>query len=158
MKYIEVLTQEAANANTFVINNGFDSVAVTAGNGKVTNAEGYKYFKAGDNVNILSMGFYIPMGFDIYGTNENIKFSINGYNTLGIISFLMLPGIFTIPFSNYEMATGVFTLGVSQKIQLAHSIFNSLNISMIGVPAALNTKTFKIFSFFKVEHTLPMEN
>jgi hypothetical protein len=78
-------------------------------------------------------------------------------------------GIVPIPFPNFEVALDVYCdmanlgplAGVSTAILTndeyhIRAIATCMNISMIGVPLALNGSIVKIIPFIKVLHTLPM--
>jgi hypothetical protein len=97
------------------------------------------------------------------------------YNTA--VAFVnYLPGLgssvigrFALPFPNYETALDLYcdianlapcvlppgAAIVGDKFKIACTLYCN-DISMIGVPAALNGKTIKVVPFVKILHTLPM--
>lgn len=181
MERIDILTPELNDCPSFVVNNAVNSVVVTppllADKIMYSGNDGYK-FALGDNLIILSAGYFIPERFTVYGYQNagaaknctpqlllSIKESGGGTT---IIWQFGSDGRMNLPFPNYEFAVGTFVdtteLGITDP---TFSIINSfpfpsdvdrLLISMVDVPAALNGITFQIVPFVKVLHTLALTN
>lgn len=128
------------------------------------------YFQPGDNLTLINAGYYIPESFitteavipadpvfpfiyfKVYDSTATLKGVLPGLGDFGGI---------IMPFENYEGAYNIFSevrsLYSTGKYQIACAMtFNSTMISMINVPSDLDGKTFYIYPFIKVVHTLPM--
>ena len=120
-------------------------------------------FARGDNVQLLSMGYFIPENFCTYemgGVNYAVpSWRIYGYRVTSAASVALNQfgafGMIQSPFPNYEMSMGVFldaetVLGEDFYLQI--EVSEPGRISMIGVPAILNTKRFHVIPFVKILH------
>jgi len=177
MEIIDILTPDNDLLPSFTVNIAANFVNVTgivAPGAKLRSANGiFSRFQRGDNFTILSVGIFIPERFTIwdYPDASGIKRSapllqLNG--TLGggltpIFTFGNI-GDMKIPFQNYEFSIGAFVdvedlavQSVTYQLECTFPFANgepdNLKISMIDVPAALNTKVFRIVPFVKVLHT-----
>jgi hypothetical protein len=136
-------------------------------------------FQNRDNIRLLSAGFYIPEGFQQANTPKiatsiaanEILFEV--YKSDKTTPSAPLPGlgargVIALPFANYEMTYDIYCdmsdstaipLLADNDFYLKADVFFGL-ISMIGVPALLNTgvgdEPIKIIPFIKVLHTLPI--
>jgi hypothetical protein len=176
MEHVEILTPKVTECPSFTVNNAVDSVDVTATGVWTTlyGAQGLKNFKRGDNFIILSAGYFVPERFVIYGYGAagviltpspelflsilkqgGLHQPVYPFGTDGSIKF---------PFPNYEFSIGAFVdvedlavQSVTYQLECTFPFANgepdNLKISMIDVPAALNTKVFRIVPFVKVLHT-----
>lgn len=128
------------------------------------------YFQPGDNLLLLNVGYYIPECFNtthfIVPTDPVFPFvHFQVFNAAGF-SMGVLPGLgdlggIILPFENYEGAYNIYSdvnsLYNAGKYKLSCIMFtNATAISMINVPADLDGKTFFIYPFVKVLHSLPM--
>lgn len=177
MEIIDILTPDNDALPSFVVNTAATSVNVTgivAPGAKLRSANGvFSRFQRGDNFTILSVGVFVPERFMIWGYPDasGVKRSAPLMQLNGTLGGGLTP-IFTfgnvgdmkIPFQNYEFSIGVFNdaeqLGLTdasfELSMLYPVIANTLSISMIDVPAAMNGLTFKIVPFIKVVHNFPL--
>jgi len=159
MRIVEIITNKGAACGTITVNNAVDYVPVVYAGGTagfLSNGAAANFLNAGDTMEILSMGYNVPLGFDVYNsvsgaTKDTPIINIDGLNTLGVVSFLIDPSLFYMQFQNYEMAIGR-VLSSTIKTRLRASFFNTVNISMIGVPSTLNGKVFEVPIFLKIAH------
>lgn len=128
------------------------------------------YFQPGDNLILLNVGYYIPESFcttqSIAPANPVFPFAHFTVVDAADVVKGVLPGLgnlggIILPFENYEGAYNVYSdvnsLYNAGKYKLSVIMFfNHTCISMINVPADLDGKTFYIFPFIKVLHSLPM--
>lgn len=142
---------------------------------------GQSIFPKGDNLIILSAGYVLPESFVMaaYDNTEPIFGMISPAMTLLVEDAVTgnstlcwqfgRDGVFRFPMNNYEIAIGTFvnprTLSRPGPIENAFVLktyFPTIpllavdrpNISMMGVPAALDGKTFHVPVFLKVLHNL----
>ena len=132
-------------------------------------------FSNGDNIELLSIGFFIPERFVLYdslpGVGATAPFIIARLYAYQNVSGVSVPlnqfgnnGNIKIPFPNYELALGVFVdaateIGEAFYMQIEFPIttgFDVWNISMVNVPVALNGQTFHIVPFIKVLHNFAL--
>lgn len=124
-------------------------------------------FDRGDNVILLSLGYFIPENFCSYemaGPNYSVpSWKLYGYKETAATNTPLkqfgVNGSIQSPFPNYEMSMGVFLdtetlLADSFHLQIAMSTAG--RISMIGVPAVLNTKVFHVVPFAKIMHNFEL--
>lgn len=116
-----------------------------------------------DNITILSLGVSLPYNFIL--ADRNLQISLQAYDGVTIVPLLSTTVIMELPFVNYEFAFGAFVpwnpLLIHPyyiQMQVNPSMFPAerANISMIGVPAALNTLTLPITCFAKISHNLAL--
>lgn len=181
MERIDILTPELNDCASFVVNTAVNSVVVTppALSDKIfySGNDGYK-FEKGDNLIILSAGYFIPERFVLFGyqnagINKNctpqlfLQLKGSGGGTQVIWQFGS-DGRLNLPFPNYEFSIGTFVDSIALGMTDAtFSIVGTLPfpgdvdrllISMVDVPAALNGLTFQLIPFVKVLHTLELTN
>jgi len=125
-------------------------------------------FSEKDNIRLLTCGFYIPESYTMADTvKANTKLagnelSLSVYKT-GPVAVGPLPGlgprgVIGIPFANYEMALDIYcdmsslVLGADNFFYIYCAIFAN-DLSMVGVPTALNGSTPRIIPFIKILHT-----
>lgn len=149
-------------------------------------------FQERDNIQILSVGIYVPETFASADTTPGGTYPMaNNAMTLVITNsaanhpVAYMPGICSaggviqVPFINYEMAfdaycniadlakgtvylpetpfTSQTTYDILANNYFYVSCFLTMNdISMIGVPAALNGTRIKVVPFIKIVHTLDL--
>ncbi|MFA5235093.1 MAG: hypothetical protein WC390_11900 [Sulfurimonas sp.] len=176
MEVIDILSPETANLPNFTVNTAVNFVNVVgiAGPGAVLHScnGSFSSFARGDNFTILSCGIFIPERFTIYDyPPDALDYSapiVSLSATLGggVVPVLTFGnnGELKLPFMNYEFSIGVFT--DVEKNGLVDPTFklvtffpliaNSLSISMVDVPAALNGIKFNVVPFFKVLHNFPL--
>lgn len=127
--------------------------------GLLANAFNESKISPKDHFRLLSMGVILPFQLGLSSVMLNVNFSWRdslgniGYFTVG--SFI---GSMRIPMENYELALDSFqqypALALGTYIQLK---LNAVaNVSMVGVPAALDTLVLPVISFIKIQHTLPL--
>ncbi len=182
---IDILTPDTANCPAVIINTAVNSVVIADAAAAVPmkSSDGlFFYFRSGDNIELLSYGYFIPERFIMYeptsgggGIVENPCPSIALYAftdppppgvgvqiPLNQFGFL---GTMKMPFPNYEMAMGVFVdaateIGKKFRIETCfpfNSGLNPMRLSMVGVPAALNGVTIHLVPFIKIMHNFPLE-
>lgn len=171
---IDVLAHydESAIAS-FTVNTGATSVALSVPVGDVGilwDADHKSWFQFLEHFTLISLGFKMPLGFEFYNVKDN-----SGDENLPAIQMavkeqgagsvkLLTPGLLYIPFDNYELNYGRFfemdtSLIAANRYQLVFNFVQgwTYNVSMINVPAALNTVTFYVPIFAKIEHTLDIK-
>lgn len=138
---------------------------------------GSSNFVKGDSFVILSCGYFIPEGFRIYGYEEAgiLKWpcpvlylgarDFGGGVDISLFNFGN-NGKMRLPFPNYEFSIGTFTDPVANNLTAATfqlkegfpdaSGVDSVQISMVNVPAALDTLVFKVIPWVKVLHNFPL--
>jgi hypothetical protein len=143
---------------------------------------GASKFVHGDNFLILSAGYFIPECFSLANFDSpsdpsyNMavpQFMLTAYGLVTAINYAIGAfgngGLLRIPFPNYEMSIGTFVdvihnaLPINEgfQLQLDFPIYPGAmpiqaNVSMVNVPAALDTKVIYITPFLKVLHNLPL--
>lgn len=180
MELIDILSPDNDLLPSFVVNTAVNFVNVTgiaAPGATLRPANGaWSRFKRGDNFTVLSFGIFIPERFSVwdYPDASGLKrsapiFELYGTCDAGATLKPILPfgnnGKIKIPFQNYEFSIGVFcdveslglnTAAIYELMILYPSIVNTLSISMVDVPAAMNGLTFKIVPFIKVLHNFSL--
>lgn len=162
---VDILSQVDTDAATFTVNIAADWVAPTipVGDWLLTKPDGKGKFEALDNFTLISAMVVLPLGFEFYESPGGAPGWIP-YLNLGVIANAVdyqLPE-FTLymPWANYEMNVNRFynikeTVLNAQPYQLKFTLVNA-RISMFGVDASLDGKTFRIPISAKVGHTLPL--
>jgi hypothetical protein len=129
-----------------------------------------KYFKKGDNFQILSVGFSMPECFTLYkDPNElyqlpSFEFYPKGKVSNHYFSNVNIPSSILMPLENFEMSVDTF-FECEKSIDNLDPTNNLLKedfslmltmydwkISMLNVPAVYNGKIFYIVPFIKVLH------
>lgn len=134
------------------------------------------YFQSGDNINLLSMGYYVPAGLAFWGPDGAIgrvspmavaRLSAYGFTTATTFYLTQFGsnGRVKIPGPNSEISLGGFfnsydNLG-DQKFRLEvefpfDAATDAFYVSMGGLPPPMNGEVVYIVPFIKVMHTLPM--
>jgi hypothetical protein len=178
---IDILMPQVDAAPTFTVNNAVNSVDLVpnpAGTQVMYAGANVSKFQRGDSFIILSCGYFIPEGFRIYGYEEagllkwpvpillltgrpaggGIDITINSFGNNGQLR---------VPFPNYEFSIGTFcdpeadgfSPGATFELKEAFpyvSGIDSVQVSMINVPAALNGVIFKVIPWVKVLHNFPL--
>lgn len=177
---IDILMPNVDAAPTFTVNNAVNSVDLVpnpAGTQTMYAGANVSKFQRGDSFIVLSCGYFMPEGFRIYGYEEagmlkwpvpllllsarpaggGIDIAINSFGNNGQIR---------IPFPNYEVSIGTFCdpeenslTGATFELKEAFPVvsgIDSVQVSMINVPAALNGIVFKVIPWFKILHNFPM--
>ena len=161
MELIEILSQNASNAAFFTVNTAvsFVPLAYSGGvdDGIMMDANGNEYFIPGDNYQMLSVGYHLPLSFEIYNvlngaTDENVKINMATNLRGGGVPPLILPEKLYIPFPNFELNFGVFYKSFGEEIKLNFQFLYTVNISMVNVPVALNGLVFRVPIFSKIKH------
>lgn len=165
---------------TFVVNNAVDYVTpaapVTIGY-KLENQSAKNIFLKGDSFSILSCGIILPESFTFWKDPAAIstalpKLTLYMKGAVSLDSYqidvLSENQGFYLPMENYEYTFDVFVdchkqkkFGIVPPVYLNENFTLSTDncavlISMKGVPAALNGKTFLIVPFFKILHNFPI--
>ena len=174
---IDLLTPDNDVLPNFTVNTGVNSVMVTGIGGtgaKLKACNGaFSKFQRGDCFTILSVGIFIPERFVIwdYPDAAATKYSSPIFALWGTVGAGSTPimsfgnnGEFKIPFPNYEFSIGVFndpeaaglTDPTFELVAWFPTNVNTMEISMIDVPAALHGLTFNIVPFVKVLHNFAL--
>lgn len=176
MEIIDILTPDYDDCPNFTVNNAVDFVQVVniiEFEFKACNLAASKFLR-GDNFTVLSSGYFIPERFVLYSTQEvgGTNFSapiLQLYGTVGGGSIPLLPfgnnGQLKLPLPNYEISLGctidaeanglIDPLGFILRGYFP-TIIDSLQVSMIDVPLALNGKKFNIVPFIKILHNFQL--
>lgn len=179
---IDMLTPKLDHCPWFQVNTG--ALSVNLNEATAGTAEPYfasnttSKFVRGDSFIILSVGFFVPNGFSLYGylgagfdqipcpimwmTGKNVGV-VGHYSILNFGN----DGQFKIPFPNYEFSCGVFVNPEENSLNLAPNfqleamfpvgfLLDQPQISMINVPASLNGQRFTVIPFIKVLHNFAL--
>lgn len=173
---IDNLMQYGDAAFEFTVNTAMSSVDITQVVGedgilsKVGTVSGIEdEFQEQDNFILLSIGVSLPLGFEFWPNDNNAFFGpfIDLYYKRisapsGVLNSFR-PASVHIPFPNYELSLGNFTIvpSLAENFHLCFQFPRNVGgwnqrVSMLNVPAALNELTFKAPIFAKILHTLPM--
>lgn len=178
---IDILMPNVDAAPTFTVNiavNSVDLVPNPAGTQVMYAGANVSKFVRGDSFIVLSAGYFVPEGFRIYGYEEagllkwpvpilllsgrpaggGIDITINSFGNNGQLR---------MPFPNYEISIGTFcdpeqnnlSPGATFELKEAFPVvsgIDSVQVSMINVPAALNGIVFKVIPWIKVLHNFPL--
>jgi hypothetical protein len=177
---VDVLSAPLGKGAQFIVNTAAASVDLTPVIiGTAQNMEaagGVNRFRQGDNLIILSAGYFIPENFVLS------QYRAGGVNTSLPVLYLAgqsapgpsIPlhcwgnsGAMMIPFPCYEIASGVFldpesnnlNAGITFRIQSLFPLINGgvyPQISMVNVPAALNGLTIQVTPFIKILHNFEL--
>lgn len=178
-EHIDIMTPNVDECPYFTVNIAVNSVDLLWAFGAriLYAAQGDSKFQRGDSFIVLSCGYFIPEGFRFYGYEDagaahipvpvlELTALLSSGPPFIIIQNFGNQGKMRIPFPNYEFSIGTFCDTEQQGIntatwQLAGDFPLILapdnpQISMVGVPAALDGLTFKVVPFFKVLHNFAL--
>jgi hypothetical protein len=127
-------------------------------------ASGYTGFQAGDNLNILSMGYVIPgfvsiftiAGSDLHQSNV-LRSKISSRKITGGSARTLYESI--VPFAPYEVAIGQYIDNTIETVTFELEFSNesvSPYVRTNLIPASMNGIKIAIGFMVKVEHNLPM--
>jgi len=169
---IDILSQSSDQAAFFTVNNALPYVSLQKplfpNSGRLETAEGLCFFTRLDNYTLLSLGIVLPLSFELYDTiiNPLIPPVIGLPEIAMYYSTPFNPPVayqrIQIPFLNYEMNYGktymipdvfAFDFFIHGIISPVHD----LRISMLNIPAALNTLKFYCPVFVKIQHTIELK-
>jgi hypothetical protein len=173
---IDILTPDILECPVFVVNNAVDYIAPSIpiappATYRMKNTSGAAIFTKGDSYRILSAGIIFPESFSIFKRAANsyalplLGLLTKGNPTNDVYYNPSFSGaeIF-IPMENFELVLDVFCNceetyknGIRADNLLKENFvitayFGNIDVSMLGVPAALNGKTFYLVPFIKVLH------
>lgn len=163
---IDLLMPPVDQRGTFTVNTAAESVPVVNNNSEmittVTLGGAYKWFQPGDNLKILSFGIVLPDIFKFCQTVANGSFpfvslsSFDGVTSQGLGQFGSF-GSMPCPVESVEIQVGTFidapSLSATWQI-LSH--LGSIEVSMVNVPVAYNTKVYTAYPYIKVLHNTPL--
>jgi hypothetical protein len=125
----------------------------------------YNYIAAKDNCNIETVSMSLPACFSTMNlpADEPMAANISWKSTLGV-NFPLLElnsgdGFFGIHCENQEIPFNIYAAypKFSSVVGCAlEGYISKANISMVNVPAVLNTLVFPVYLFLKLKHTIPM--
>jgi hypothetical protein len=175
---IDILTPSYANLPYITVNNAVNKVAITYAGGSdptLINGYGQSTFARGDNFIVLSIGIVLPLSFQLHRQNDvaasPLILSFYGKALAKLYYFREFnpggAGYVALPMENYETSLGVFVDIQNQDVNTGSYIKNSVftlqygiagtsNVSMSGVPTALNGTVQRLVPFVKVLHTLAL--
>jgi hypothetical protein len=170
---IETLKIPLNSAPSFVVNNAVDFVVLNTSQQILYNGSNNRWFVHGDNLIILSIGYYMPESFVLAERAAGapnfplMEFTLGSDDPTLANYQTVQPfgsgGTIDIPFPNYEMSIGTYINAVQylQDDQFAllatlGGAANDVRISMINVPADLNGDTIHVIPFIKVLHNKNM--
>lgn len=181
---IDILTPDTTDCPAVVINTAVNAVAIPNMAAAVvmrSSDEFFYCFRQGDNIELLSYGYFIPERFIMYESVSGNPGVESPCPSIALYAFTDPPppgvgvqipfnqfgylGTMKCIFPNYEMAMGIFVdtmtaIGEKFWIETCFPWNNGLNLpqlSMVGVPAALNGVTIHLVPFIKVMHNFPLE-
>jgi hypothetical protein len=181
---IDILTPNTSDCPAVVVNTAVNSVVIPDSIAAVpfrSSDEFFYCFRSGDNIELLSYGYYIPERFIMYEPTSGGAGVENPCLCMALYAFTDPPppgvgvqipltqfgflGNVKMPFPNYEMAMGIFidsSQAIGEKFWIEtnfpwNSGLNPNMLSMVGVPAALNGTTIHIVPFIKIMHNFPLE-
>lgn len=185
---IELITSKGNGGQKFVVDTtGPLSVSIaTKGSFETDNTEGKSIFQPGDNLAIISAGIVMPesfmfgnVGFGAAPLYALPKINIYFYTEPSHHKYYPViagaTGNFFIPFENYEYILNNFiditkgpfitdfapfsATSIPEKFACYLSIDpDTVKVSMVNVPAVLNTQEMRITPFLKILHNIPMTN
>lgn len=178
---ISILVPSKADCPSFTVNTAVNSIDVVDAAASVILRGGNQLlhvFDNGDNVLLLSAGYYIPERFVLWDRDDSgggdgyacpvmvIEAYRENLGTTALLSQVGDNGYLKLPFPNYEWPLGVFVDAAnivnddySLMVQFPVGSFLAgtyMQVSMIDVPAALDTLTFHIIPFVKVQHNFDL--
>lgn len=175
MEIIDIIMQRNDNAFKFTVNTAVSYVNLVKTNDGIlercsSNAGIDGKFQWRDKFTLLSIGCRLPLGFEFY-PNDNAGNYNGPFIDLyfkkesaapGALIYANPPSIH-LPFENYEMSCGIYydVPPLNEPFWLVPEFPSggggyTQRISMLNVPAALNTLTFYCPIWAKVLHNLPL--
>lgn len=175
---LDIIAPSYANLDSFTVDTTVDTVSLVAGAGTpyAGNRAGGFIFNKGDSFRLISAGIIIPEAFTFYrDVAQNTPLPILDMIPWGVTTGQPYynpnwsGGAQYIPMENFECVFDNFfdcKQAINQidptknltfenfRIQLYFSI--ALKISMLGVPATLHGKSFKVTPFLKILHSIPL--
>lgn len=171
---IDILMHQGDDAAFFTVDTAVGSVllqpavnATPGGFARFQRADGNYSFQNGDNMLILSMGFVLPLGFELDesldDTGDMISPSIETRveQTPSGAVITPLPKMFMPLLNNYEISIGnwheIPDVDPDTGFELwGHLpvVGDILKISMVNVPADFDESIFHVPCFIKISHTL----
>lgn len=164
MEIIDLLMNRNVSAPKFTVDTAVQSVPVTydllLSDGLLSSDNGTDYLQVGDNFTVLSMGYVLPLSFELYsvqagGLNENPAFILQTIDRVVFVESLEPDQIY-IPLPNYEMNFGTFYDNPGKEVALRVQMRHDMEVSMVGVNPALHGETFRIPVFAKILHNLEL--
>lgn len=169
---IDILMQSTDDETAkFTVNTAVDFVALTLpADGKLIRGDAKDVLQFKDHFTILSLGAVLPLSFEFYendlaGDFRNTQLILFAKDKGGGANVNITPNTVMLPFGNYEMNMGNYNqvpAGITDtdgyRLYMNFNSGFNQNISMVGAPAALNGKEFRVPLFMKILHTLPMTN
>jgi hypothetical protein len=174
---VDTLTIPIAEAATFTATSGADfaNFSYPAGDHYAINAAGNNQFIKGDSLRIISAGIVMPESFTWYQSLAAVTVPVIAIVPRGVTSGHLFtnPNLASgqqfMPMENYESVLDVF-MSARETIDSIDPTKTLLNenyriklyfaaifpVSMLGLPAALDTKSFYIGLFLKVQHNFKM--
>jgi len=169
---IDTLIHYGVEAGQFTVNLAVNKVALSypAGNKVLSIGGVFNKFTWKDNLTLISIGAFLPLGFDFYPSERiaegdfwpdyiSLQWRKDSDGTL----FAFQPNRYNLPAANYELSVGAFlepNAAIGEDFNLVAELPTAGNfqtlISMIGVPATLDGETFSVPIFAKVEHTIDL--
>jgi hypothetical protein len=134
------------------------------------NSAGQAIFQPKDAIRVLSFGVVLPYQFTLASMEASVRFrwwNVAGTSNEVVDGFGPSSSIL-LPFENSEISLDVLIgwpdnlLGGGTGARLSAEIFPVLgdsfpvDVSMVGVPASLDTLSLPILPFFKILHNLKM--
>lgn len=173
---IDVLMHQGDMAATFTVDTALAEVPLAPGIDAnlgfslFENPVGLSIFQNGDNILVLSIGFVLPLGFELAESlttggkffSPFITTRAEQYPSGAIIT--ALPDLFMPLLNNYELSVGnwhdIQDVTPDDGFQIwGHlPVINTtiLKVSMVNVPVDFDESVFHVPAFIKVSHTLDL--
>jgi|WetSurMetagenome_2_1015567.scaffolds.fasta_scaffold20458_7 hypothetical protein len=175
---ISILTPVLTDCPAVVVNTAVNSVDIPDAAAPKTLRGGIQTmfeFTNGDNIMLLSAGYFIPERFAIYEhggaglmVNPVMAVKFGAYRIVAgtrvTLNQFGNNGVLKLPFPNYEMSLGAAIdtaslIGENFSLEVDFpfgSGVDQVRLSMVGVPAAMNGITVHIVPFVKVLHNFEL--
>lgn len=150
---------------SFTVDNTVDSVDIILPPTPVfkglSNYDGQGFFVNGDNIELLSFGLPLPVGYDLAVGSSTGAIKVDVYYIEDSVAKFEKFLRTWMPFGNYEYAIDSFFSHRSipdsnNSYSLVWDILEPIKISMVGIPDSENGKVYKVAPFVKVAHSLEM--
>ena len=164
-----IILNQTTGAAFFTVDKSKDSVALSYGsplpNSYGLLIDGYNNYKfpPGTNINILSLGFSVPSGFEFAQISDDTHYYQRIFFEVKYSSDSFRTDInrYNIPFQNYEVALsaycGLASNNISDYSLFAHFDVNNMpKILMLNVPPSFNGLKFYVPVFVKVQSSYDM--
>lgn len=153
-----ILSQTDGAAYFTVDTNAFNVPLVLPNNyGLLKAGDDSSFIPAGNNINLISMGIIMPIGFNIFPASDNTYF----YQKIELYWFprnetKYFSNEYIMPWTDYEMNINQFLpFGNNQskdyQLYANFNIDNMPKISMLGVPKELDEMVFNVPIFVKIQ-------